>query len=269
MRSNTLARIAFAPELTQPGRKPVGAVAVDWSRSITRGMIRCIAFQGGAPFDLVQQQFLTAVGSGHFDTVRLGGLGHRHGASNGSMCYTFPVTTEARNSFSVAWHGEMHSGTTIGLRDTTVAGGTVLLWRNSGFDQRVGGTDYSAGGTWNLDQPTRIVHTSGASAARLYADGNLIINGGAPGATALVSPWALHRNGSVSNAQGCVATDYLLALWDRPLEPDEAYEWMRDPYGALLRPVGVFVPKAGAVAPPTFIPSWAASRSGIIGAGAR
>lgn len=242
MPNRNLSALLLAPDLLLPQIKPTFPVEVDWSKPLASDLINCIVFDGGHPFDLVQRKFLDKTGTAHFDTIRAGGLGHRYGNTGGTESYTVEVPTIAGSTspytvskFSIAWMGERHnSGTEIGLRDNTGAGGTILLWHNSGYDMRIGGTDFTAAGTWPADEPVRIVASVSAAACKLFANGDLVINGGAPGGTAIVAPWQLHKNGN--NAQGGVFTDYILCIWARPLNSEEAYVWMADPYWSVLRP---------------------------------
>lgn len=187
------------------------------------------------------------------------GKGLRFGSSTGNVNASFPVRNEARNSFTMFWHGVYHTNTAILIRDNTGGGGTLPVWRGTtGFDARVGGTDYAEAGAWTTDAPTSVLLSSGAAAVQVYGNGDLVINGGAPGATALASPWWIHKNGT--NANGGNATLLCLAIWDYPFSQAMCERFLDDPYGWLLEPA--FGPMLRVSPIDARVPFWAPPAAG-------
>lgn len=100
---------------------------------------------------------------------------------------TLPSAGLSTRSFSILarLRTTASDGAGVGARDN---GSNILLWRNgTTFDMRVGGTDYTGAGTFALDTPYDYAITSGASSAKLYVDGKLLINGGVAGSGTLAN----------------------------------------------------------------------------------
>jgi hypothetical protein len=122
----------------------------------------------------------------------------------------------------------MASGTSqIIVRDATGSGGTIMLWRNSGWDLRLGGTDFTAGGTFDLGTGYAACVTSTQTASKIFVDGKQVLSGGT-GVSGVISPWYLHQNGT--GAQGCIATTVLWPIWDRGISDADAFEFTMNPY---------------------------------------
>jgi hypothetical protein len=212
------------PRLRQPLRG-VGPIAKP--NPLAARLLRLVDFRGGVPFDLISGTYLTQVGTSIAETVTPRGRGLANG--NETSYWTLPVLTELPSLGSFLWVGAQNGGTsTIVLRDSTSSSGTIPIWRNSGFDMRLGGTDYTGAGTFNAGPVYSVLVTAGASAGRLYVDGALVINGSTPGATGLTSPWCIHQNGN--SGQGGLSTSLLLAIWDRELTQKEALSVSLNPW---------------------------------------
>lgn len=209
-------------------RQPQQPLRPSASNALCRRLIHLIDFTSGVPCDLVTGAYLTQVSTAISRAVVSKGVGLQN--TDESSYWTLPITTELVNSFSMGWVGLNAGGSVPAqVRDFSVTGGTILFWRNSGWDQRLGGTDYSAAGVFNTNTVYAAAVTSSASAAKTFVDGVLILNGGAPGATALISPWTIHHNGN-NAAAGPLSTTLLLPVWDRPLSDSEALSFTRNPW---------------------------------------
>lgn len=100
----------------------------------------------------------------------------------GTRIITFPILDVSTRAFTFFCRIKLYQQpASSGVVARYGASGTFIpLWRTSGgaWDMRVGGTDYTATGTWNLNQWYSVAIVGTASACRLYVDGSLVIDGG-------------------------------------------------------------------------------------------
>lgn len=174
------------------------------------------------------------------------GPGLRFGDAAGATYYTVAVGAEAPGACTLIWSGHMLSGTTIGLRDTSSTGGFIPVWLNaSQFDLRWRSDEFTAAGTWVVGNPACIVLTANGNTTKLWVDGRLIFSGTTAGATSIVSPWRLHKNGD--SAVGCDAVTNIFATFARPipdgLAAEISFDYMRL---AELRRTFISLPTGGA-----------------------
>lgn len=216
-------RTRFPQQLTQ----------INKADPLTQGLVRLVIFIGGQAFDLVTGTFLTKVGTGIGPKV----AGNNVGLANASESdyWTMPIRTEVANLMTMGWVGAHSGGTTpITVRDASSSGGTILFWRNSGWDLRVSGTDYTGAGTFNTGILYAAAIATSATTAIVYVDGLLVVNGGAPGGGGLSTPWYIHQNGLAAN--GALATSIMLPVWDRTLSAVELAAFTRNPSRLLAPP---------------------------------
>lgn len=258
-----MARHYFKPRLhDQQIRVRPGAYTVGLQRLfLPRGDELEVPGSGGAPRGLLdhvtreKMAYTVGVSAAQGLQESVDGPGLRFGGSSGQNYYVIPVRGEARDAMTIFWHGIYHSLTGVVLRDATSSGGNIAIWRGStGFDARVGGTDYTEAGTWTAGAPTSVLLSSSASAVLVYGNGDSVISGGAPGASAITSPWYLHRNGTAG--EGGQITTLCLAIWNRGMSQQECEGFLADPYGALLmpRPVRRLAPAFTPAAAAAFTP---------------
>lgn len=222
--------------------QPTFAATVNWANPLARGLTRLIYPLPGGMFDAVTQQFLSENGSptGLTQVGTPEGIGGRNTVE--SSYWTFPVTTgETSQSLSAGWIGSIQGGSvpTVFRDNTGTPGeGTIYFVQASGWDVRSGGTDHAAGGTFASNTLYRAVATSSSTSTRVYVQGQgRVVTGGGAGTFPIISPWYLHRNGST--ASGGLITTCLFALWDRPIEEEESYEWLERPF-QLFSPYAVW-----------------------------
>lgn len=180
--------------------------------------------------DIISGTKLTRVGSGSFaKTPVTKGLGLLFGDAAGATYLTAAVLSESAVSMTMVWAGRIPAtGTSIVIRDFSLGGGTILVWASSGaYNVRIGGTTYTAAGSFTIDVDHTIVLTVSASAVKLWADGVLLISGGSFGGT-IASPWVLHRNGN--NTQGIAATSEVWAIFAKPFPDALAQDVSANPW---------------------------------------
>lgn len=209
--------------------QPQLSLEIDWSNPLTRGLVRLVVPINGVDlFDCVNKEFATRVGTSFAPDFTVFGAAAKTTAVSGSY-WTLPVKSETRNNLSVGRIGVIYpGGQTLAMRDATAAGGTILHWSNGGWDMRIGGTDYAAAGTHATGTTYISLVTSSPTAGKTFVRGQgLVINGGAPGASSLVSPWQIHHN---SGGTTSIAGLTLLPIWDRALSDSEATAWIENPW---------------------------------------
>lgn len=196
------------------------------------------------PVNQINGDPMTLTGSGAVVRTSQGkkGTGSKFGATDGSTYMTWPVGAELPGSACYVWCGQIPAtgGTDIVWRDNTTVNGTILAWRNAGnFDMRLGNTDFTAAGTFDyLVDQTIVINVIGTASSKLFANGALVINGGAPGVGSIVTPWTIHKNGG--NAQGTTAVTKLIAVFHTPIPDSLALQLSSNPL-LMTRPVERFV----------------------------
>jgi hypothetical protein len=223
---------------------------------------RLVNFANGE-YDLITGTMLTRVGAGAFDDLSGEyGRGLRFGDVGGATYLSAPVRAETYNSFTMVWIGQVPADGIV-VRDGTVTGGSIPIWRNAGtFDVRQAGADLTNSGTWLADKDQVIVLTVAGTEVKLYANGSLTVSGSIAGWTeAFVSPWVLHRNGN--NASGITANTRAWAVFARPFPDDIAQEISARP-ARLFKPANdsIWV-SAGAPAGTTYNVSIAETASAV------
>ena len=220
-------------------QRPTELVCINWDCPTARGLVRLLVPSGVNLLDLVTGQFATRVGSAFALEGTPDGLAVR---TTGIGAYwTVPVRSEARDALSIGWIGKLYAGEErLVMRDSQPSGGTIVHWSNSGWDARVGGTDYTAAGTFATSTPYAAMLTASTTAVQQYVRGQgRVINGGVPGATNLQSPWQIHYN--PPGLANTLASTVLLPIWDRALGENEVLSWLADPW-QLLEPQRIWVP---------------------------
>lgn len=225
--------------------RPLDFATPNWGSDKLRGIQRLVLFDSPTPQDLIRGTQLTRVGSAITRAATPAGFAGMANTAETSY-WTLPAfPSDNTRSLSMLWVG-LHSGgtTPITIRDNSSSAGNILFWRNAGqWDQRVGGTDYAAAGTFTTNRLYSAVVSCSATAAKTFVDGVLVINGSAPASTGITSPWYINQNGP--NAQGPLATTVLLAIWDRPLSDQEATALSLDPWQLFAEHIVVISRAAG------------------------
>lgn len=148
------------------------------------------------------------------------------GPSNPTATITLQTSGLDTRSFSVA--GKIRTravgGAGVGARAGT---GNIVLWRNTGWDCRIGGTDYTAGGTYNLNEVYDYALTSSASAVGLYVNGQSVIAGGVGGAGTL-SDMQMFIDGAGGGSH--FLDVWWFGVWNRPLTALEVQELRVNPW---------------------------------------
>lgn len=228
-------------------RQPLTGLRVNRANPLARGLVRLVVFHQGQPYDLITNERLTVVGTAFGPAFTPDGVGIQNTAE--TAYWTLPLRTEsAPTSFSMGWVGQHAGGTTpITVRDATGSGGNFMFRRITGqWNMRLGGTDYTAGGTFNTGTPYRALISGAAATGKLWVNGSLVINGSTPGASGFAGPWYIHQNGTAGG--GPTATTLLLAIWDRPVTDIEGQSFTANPWQLIAprrRPVFGFTVAAG------------------------
>lgn len=237
------------PQTSVPGVrsfKPLDLAIPDWNSPLLRGIQRLVLFDNPTPNDLIYGTELTRVGTAITSAPTPAGYSGMANTAESSY-WTLPAfASDNTRSLSMLWVG-LHSGgsTPITIRDNSSSSGNILFWRNAGqWDLRIGGTDYTAAGTFTTNQVYVAAVSCSATAAKTFVDGLLVINGAAPASTGVTSPWYINQNGP--NLQGPLATTVLLAIWNRALTDNEAQELTLNPWRLFADQITVIQGAAGA-----------------------
>lgn len=219
-------------------RQPPQFPAINRANPLTRGLVALIVPDGLAPRNAVNNAVLT-VGSG-FTALNFlvngksGKALQVNGVSGGiNANLTLPSSGLSTRSFTIAGRIKTlaSNGVGVGIRDN---GSNIVLWRNgTTFDMRLGGTDYTGAGTYALDTIYDYAITSGASAARLFVNGNIIINGGVAGSGTLANLLV----GSDPQGGGAHNLEFeWFGIWNRELTQSEIRSVAVQPYQLAARP---------------------------------
>lgn len=179
----------------------------------------------GSPYGLAGRWFQDAVRT----------LGWSTGSPN-SQSFTFVARVRA-NLAPTAPGVIARSGTSA----TSFSGNTIPLWRaTTSFDMRVNGTDYTAAGTWNLEQWYDIAIIGSAAACQLWvgtpeSEAQLVINGAAATSGTIESFFGI---GDVSGgSMAANGLDILHILWaNRPWGVGQLLEFNHNPWAMLFDP---------------------------------
>lgn len=161
---------------------------------------------------------------------------------NGTAYWDFPMRTEASSALLTAvFAGRVNGANGIILRDDTGSGGTIPLWRNSGFDARLGGTDFTAAGTFNTGTDYCIVMSAKPTGTEIWVDGSLIVISASAGVSGNAGPWHFGKNGT--SVEICDMSWSHFAMFDRGINSDIARAISLDPL-LLYAPRRIWVPKS-------------------------
>lgn len=161
---------------------------------------------------------------------------------NGSAYWDFPVRTDSSsNLLTIVFAGRVNGANGVILRDESGSGGTIPLWRNSGFDTRLGGTDYTAAGTFNTGTDYCIVVAAKPTGTEVWVDGVLQITSASVGGSGTLTPWHFGKNGT--SAEICDMAWSHLAILDRGVSSDIARQLSIDPL-PLYAARRIWVPKS-------------------------
>lgn len=109
----------------------------------------------------------------------------------------------------------------------------IILWRPSAqFDMRLGGVNYTQGGSWQLLTPYNIIVTGGPSFGRMYANNELVVSGGTPGTAGHGSEVRIGEDPFGGGSNGTF--DYQYMLWGvRPTSEAQARVFNENPWQIL------------------------------------
>jgi len=219
-------------------KKPTGLVEINYGHELSTGLVTAIFPQDYRLVDLTNDSELTGIGKSVDYLTRFSEASRTDASLAGY--HIFPVKTESARSLTVAHAAKLYSGSSaeILLRDATVTGGYIFGWRNaSKWDMRVGATDYTNNGTFNLDTEYLYVASCSSTFSRLYVDSKLVISGAAGGTQQPNTEWYIHRNGT--NAQYANASTAFVLIWDVAKSQDEVVSFSEYPY-QILKPRKTF-----------------------------
>lgn len=207
--------------------QPQGHPQINWGNPIARGLVAVVI---DGVFNPVNDRPYT-LGAGFSGAMSRayspqGVALSVDGPSNPTATITLQTSGLDTRSFSVA--GKIRTravgGAGVGARAGT---GNIVLWRNTGWDCRIGGTDYTAGGTYNLNEVYDYALTSSASAVGLYVNGQSVISGGAGGAGTL-SDMQMFVDGAGGGSH--FLDVWWFGVWNRPLTALEVQELRVNPW---------------------------------------
>lgn len=154
----------------------------------------------------------------------------------------------------------MRSGTT-GETSTLIP-----LWRSgTAFDMRVGGTDYTAAGTFNVGQFYNLTIIGSETSCQLYVNNDLIINGSVAASATIDSDFCIGDVTGGALASNTLEFQYILFL--KKAFPFDTIRALHENPWQLFAPAPsrfYLIPSSGSV---TFQSAWARSRSIILGSG--
>ena len=232
--------------------QPQEVVGVDWSNPLARGLTALLVptVSGQQLYNVVHGGQISATGT----ITRVAGpsgLGQRYGDASGTayQTYTFPAGY-VETAGSVFWKGQRNASGAAIFRDNQLITSNTLVWENGAgaWNARVNGTTLSGVGSFPIDTDTDFLLTGDTAGSDFYVTGSSL---GAVGAawnwnTSTFINW--HQN--TNNASGMLATDYLIALYNRRLSAQEARELSANPW-QLFAPRQIWIPASAASALPT------------------
>lgn len=207
--------------------QPQGHPQINWGNPLARGLVAVVI---DGVFNPVNDRPYT-LGAGFSGAMSRayspqGVALSVDGPSTPTATITLQTSGLDTRSFSVA--GKIRTravgGAGVGARAGT---GNIVLWRNSGWDCRIGGTDYTAGGTYNLNEVYDYALTSSASAVGLYVNGQSVIAGGVGGAGTL-SDMQMFVDGAGGGSH--FLDVWWFGVWNRPLTALEVQELRVNPW---------------------------------------
>ncbi len=216
-------------------RQPTHLRGVNWSNPDAHGLVVLLSGQSLWPINLVTMR--PVVESANFQLVKF--LTPFEGQTalcaspslQATVSLTLPTNGLSTRSFTVGGRlrSRVTSGAGVGARAGT---GNIVLWRNTGWDCRIGGTDYTAAGTYNLGQTYDYLLSSSEAAVRLFVDGQRLINGGVAAAGTL-SDCAMYLDASGGGSHDLDL--FWWGVWSRPLDEEAAQRVKANPW-ALFAP---------------------------------
>lgn len=186
------------------------------------------------PIDIVKNSF--AAGNANYDEFASLGIGQNrelliNGFDSGSAgkngALLLPTAGLSSRSFSIA--GRFKSRYANGAGVVIRAGTTIPCWRaaTGAWDLRIGATDYTAAGIFNLDQYYDYVVSSDATGVKVCVDGKVVLSGVAGGLATLVNMTvAFDASGGGSHN---LSIEWI-GVWNRALSPTECVEVSRSPW---------------------------------------
>jgi hypothetical protein len=231
------------PALLVPGRKPVGPVEIDWSHPLAKGLEYAFVptfNQIGRKIDLTGKRDLDYDSGGYdqtFNGVQIfEGREAHYIQGTAATLYRLKVDCSDLQNKPLTLACRLH------LLATTDAGvvirssaDNILAWRAAGtFDCRVGGTNYTNGGIFNLNQTYDYSISSGASGVSVTADGEEVVSGGAGAGATMGTLTFFDDDKSGGDANGYL---FYVFIWSRELSKGELNAVRRNPY-QFLKPAG-------------------------------
>lgn len=237
------------PWTSQP-QVPVG---IDWGNPLTRGLKALLVptALGNKLLNIVPGGTEVTTSGTISRSIGPSGVGQKYGDASGAAAqtYTFP-SGYLQTAGSVFWKGQRHASGPAIFRDNQINTTGTLVWDNgaSAWNARVNGTTLSGVGSFPVDKDVNFLLTGNASGSQFYVNGASLGSVGAAWNWNGSTHFKLHVN--TGNAQGVLATDYLVAIYDRNLSAAEAKNLSNNPW-QLFAPIQrtIWVPNAGGGGP--------------------
>ena len=234
------------PWTSQP-QVPTG---VDWSNPLTRGLKALLVpnVKGSGLYNVVPGGVQPTTTGTISRSTGPSGVGQKYGDAAGAagQTYTFP-SGYVQTAGSVFWKGQRNGSGPAIFRDSQTNTTGTLVWDNgaNAWNARVNGTTLSGVGSFPQDTDTDFLLTGDTSGSVFYVKGASLGSVGTAWNWNSSISFTLHVN--TGNAQGVLATDYLVALYDRQLSAAESKSLSNNPW-QLFAPISrtIWVPAAAA-----------------------
>ena len=229
-----------APELFDPGRKPVGNVVIDWSHPLARDLEVYIIFQNGIPHDLVGGSVLEIQVGGGGDAANITSL--KDGvdfAGGGIQGYVHPkITFTNAQKYTFSFRVELDGGTAEGIAFGEFDTNGNFVWFNEG-NNLTRRNSASANGQWTSETSFQIKtfysmlcdNPSASSVERLYRNG---VYSTSSTATDTAMVFEAIGNGYINTAYGVDGRVYDYMIHSRALSDIEIYSLAVNPYQILI-----------------------------------
>lgn len=225
---------------------------MDWSNPLARGLTALLVptVSGQQLYNVIHGGQISSTGT-ITRVVGPSGLGQRYGDASGTayQTYTFPAGY-VETAGSVFWKGQRNASGPAVFRDSQLSTGNTLVWENGAgaWNARVDGQNIaSSEGSFPIDTDIDFLLTGDTTGSNFFV-------GGARLDTLDNVPWNwraslfINWHQNTNNASGMLATDYLIALYDRRLSAQEARELSANPW-QLFAPRQIWVPLSGSISP--------------------
>jgi hypothetical protein len=243
--------------------QPQDAVEVDWGNPLARGLTALLVptVSGQQLYNVVHGGQISATGT-ITRVVGPSGLGQRYGDASGTayQTYTFPAGY-VETVGSVFWKGQRNAAGPAIFRDNQSATANTLVWENGAgaWNARVDGNNIaSSEGSFPIDTDIDFLLTGDTAGSNFFVKGVRLD-------TLDTVPWnwrgssLINWHQNTNNGNGVLATDYLIALYNRRLSAQEARELSANPW-QLFAPRQIWIPATAAasfnptLSLPTYVP---------------